>query len=91
MDSGKHRPNHNKESYAYEQWISGKHHAKFTSYILILATFPTEARFTTDVTSFGNFSMPATRDGCTDVRDILYSESKLLPYVSPSLEGSASG
>ena len=25
------------------------------------------------------------------VRDILYSESKLLPYVSPSLEGSSSG
>ena len=30
-----HRPNHKKESYAYEQWISGKHHAKLTSFITV--------------------------------------------------------
>ena len=35
MDSGKHRPNQKKESYAYEQWISGKHHAKLTSFIIV--------------------------------------------------------
>ena len=30
-----HRSNHKKESYAYEQWISGKHHAKLTSFITV--------------------------------------------------------